>query len=82
MPPVAKPMTSGKYGPIADRETAPLRLIIASVRVTSLIIRLSGTADLASKPIACIRTGSRNSPPPSPIRPARPPIGTHQPNAF
>src|SRR5688572_22618198 len=28
-----------------------------------------------------IRSGKRNSPPPSPIRPPRPPMGTHHPNA-
>src|ERR1700680_626046 len=82
MPPTASPITSGKCGTIAAKETVPLRLIIANVRVTRLIIRLSGTADFASNPIPWIRTGSRNSPPPSPIRPAKPPIGTHQPNAL
>src|SRR5258705_10151784 len=80
MPPIASPATSGRCGAIAVTEIVPLRVIIANDRVTRLIIRLSGTADFASKPTPCIRTGSRNSPPPNPIRPARPPIGTHQPN--
>ena len=45
-------------------------------------MRLSGTADFASKPIVYISTGSRNSPPPNPIRPPSSPIGMHQPNAL
>jgi hypothetical protein len=47
--------------------------------VTRLTIRLSGTAALAPNPTPCMRTGSLNSPPPSPTRPLRAPIGTHQP---
>ncbi len=38
--------------------------------------RLSGTAARAGKPMTCVSTGTRNSPPPKPMRPASPPIGT------
>jgi hypothetical protein len=49
-------MTSGEYETIAISATAQLRLSIANDSVTRLIIKLSGTADLASKPMPSIRT--------------------------
>ena len=49
-------MTSGEYETIAISATAPLRLIIANDSVTRLIVKLSGTADLASKLMSSIRT--------------------------
>ena len=62
-------------------EIVPSRNSNANASVTRLIIRLRGTADFASNPTTCIKTGSRNSPPPRPISPPRPPIGMHQANA-
>ena len=82
MPPAASPRTSGRCGTIAASGTKKPRAIMATANVMRLTVRLSGIAERASKPRECISIGRRNSPPPSPIRPPSPPIGTHQPNAL
>src|SRR5947207_761095 len=81
MPPASSPIIAGRYGMTAASDTAALRTANAKLSVTRLISRFSGTAERASKPMPCINTGKRNSPPPSPISPPSPPIGTHQPKA-
>src|SRR3977135_174820 len=81
MPPASSPTIAGRYGMTQAGENAPLRTANAKLSVTRLISRFSGTAERASKPMPYIKTGSRNSPPPNPISPPRPPIGTHHPKA-
>jgi hypothetical protein len=81
MPPKTRPITSGMWPKIDSTGTAWLRVTKANASVARLMTRLSGTAAFAGKPITRISTGRRNSPPPSPISLASPPIGTAKANA-